>query len=241
MFPQKFCAHRGLSALMPENTLPAFAAAQALGADEIEFDVRLTKDGQLVVCHDPNLERISDGVGLVSDYTLEELRRFNVGTKHGWQVGFCTPEEVFARFADRMTLNIHLKQHGEDGCIVRELLRLIEQYRAHDRVYFAGSPSELEWMQRIAPTVRRVAIQLPKDTMDIAQMAKQYHCSGVQFWVGMFDKPLIEQLHRDGLWCNLYYADCADDYHRYFEMGIDTLLTNRMDLAAKYKEQQTRS
>ena len=135
-----------------------------------------------------------------------------------------------------MTLNIHLKQHGEDGCIVRELLRLIEQYHAHDRVYFAGSPNELEWMQRLAPTVRRVAIQLPKDTVDIAQTAERYCCSGVQFWLGMFDRSLIEQLHCDGLWCNLYYADCADDYRRYFDMGIDTLLTNRMDLAAAYRK-----
>ena len=49
MEKKRFCAHRGVSALMPENTLPAFGAALALGADEIEFDIRLTKDGKLVV------------------------------------------------------------------------------------------------------------------------------------------------------------------------------------------------
>jgi glycerophosphoryl diester phosphodiesterase len=90
MFEKKFCAHRGVSALMPENTLPAFAAALALVAEEIELDVRLTKDNTMVICHDPVLERISDGCGYVSDYTLEELRKLNVGIKQGWQVGFCT-------------------------------------------------------------------------------------------------------------------------------------------------------
>ena len=71
---KKFCAHRGVSALMPENTLPAFAAALALGADEVEFDARLTKDLQLIVSHDGTLNRISNGEGQLSDFTLEELK-----------------------------------------------------------------------------------------------------------------------------------------------------------------------
>ena len=54
MSKRKFCAHRGFNAVAPENTLPAFAAAVALGADEIEFDLWPTADGQLAVCHDPS-------------------------------------------------------------------------------------------------------------------------------------------------------------------------------------------
>lgn len=235
MLKKKFCAHRGVSALMPENTLPAFAAALSLGADEIEFDVRLTKDNKLVVCHDPVLERISDGCGNVSDYTLEALQALHVGIKHGWNISFCTPEEVFSQFANRITFNIHLKQHGEDGFIIRELLKLTERYNAFDSVYFAGSPDELEWMEQIAPDIRRVAIQLPRDTIGIYEMAKKYHCSGVQFWLGMFDEALIDALHAEGIWCNLFYADSAEDYRKYFDMGIDTLLTNRADLAAEYR------
>lgn len=222
---------------MPENTLPAFAAALSLGADEIEFDVRLTKDNKLIVCHDPNLERISDGTGNVSDYTFEELRKLNIGLKHGWKITFCTPQEVFSQFANRITFNIHLKQHGQDGFIIRELLKLTEQYDAFNSVYFAGSPGELEWMEKIAPNIRRVAIQIPSDTLGIYEMAKKYRCCGVQFWLGMFDEELINSLHKEGIWCNLFQADSLEDYKKYFDMGIDTLLTNRMDLAAEYKRQ----
>lgn len=235
MFKKRFCAHRGLSALMPENTLPAFAAAMSLGADEIEFDVRLTKDNQLIVSHDPNLERVSDGMGDVSDWTLSELKKLNVGRKHGWHVTFCTPEEVFRNFANRMDFNIHLKQPGPDGLIVKELQRLVDEYCAHDSVYFAGSPKTLEWIEQLAPNIPRTAIQLPKDEIGIYEMAKKYHCSGVQFWLGMFDEALIRKLHEEGIRCNLYYADRAEDMEKYFRMGIDTLLTNRMDLAAKYR------
>ncbi len=232
---KRFCAHRGLSALMPENTLPAFAAALALGADEIEFDVRLTHDEQLIVSHDGTLDRISDGTGKLSDHTLAELRQLNIGVKQGWTVPFCTAEDVFAAFAGKLTFNIHLKEHGEEGYLIRSLAALAEQYGATDSIYFAGSPGELEWMQRIAPNIPRTAIQLKRETVGIEEMAATYACSGVQFWLGMFDAGTIERLHARGVRCNLYYADTPEDYAKYFAMGIDTLLTNRMDLAAQYR------
>lgn len=235
MREKKFCAHRGLSALTPENTLPAFAAALALGADEIEFDVRLTKDNRLVVSHDNTLERISDGEGKLCDHTLEELKKLNIGVKEGWTVPFCTPEEVFEQFANKMTFNIHLKEHGEEGYLIRELVKIAEKYDACKNIYFAGSPEVLEWMQKVAPQIPRTAIQLRRDTIGIYEMAKKYDCSGVQFWLGMFGQELIDRLHGEGIRCNLYFADTHEDYDTYFGMGIDTLLTNRMDLAADYK------
>lgn len=230
-----FCAHRGVSALMPENTLPAFAAALALGADEIEFDVRMTRDGKMVVSHDGTLERISDGKGNVSDHTLAELRQLNIGLKHGWQTPFCTPEEVFEQLANRLTFNIHIKEHGEDGALVKGLAELAHKYDCENRIYIAASPEQLAWAQRIAPHIRRCAIQLPRDTMPIREMALMYECSRVQFWLGMFDQALIDQLHQEAILCNLYFADTYEDYDKYLNMGIDCLLTNRMDLAANWR------
>ena len=233
---KKFCAHRGLSGRMPENTLPAFAAAYALGADEIELDIRLTRDEKLIVSHDNTLERISNGTGKLCDHTLDELLRLNIGVKHDWVVPFCTAEDVFRQLGGKIVFNMHLKEHGEEGYLIRELVKLAEKYNATESVYFAGSPGELEWMQRVAPQIERTAIQLRKDTIGIYEMAKTYDCSRVQFWLGMFDKELIDKLHAEGISCNLYYADTHEDYAKYFGMGIDTLLTNRMDLAADYRK-----
>ena len=190
----------------------------------------------MIVSHDNTLERISDGCGKLKDFTLEELRRLNIGGKHGWTVSFCTPEEVFEQLANRIVFNIHLKEHGEDGVLIRRLVELVEKYHAYDSVYFAASPRELEWMQRLAPQIPRTAIQLPRDEMGILEMAETYGCSRVQFWLGMFDEDLIRTLHEKGILCNLYFADSAEDYQTYFDMGIDTLLTNRMDLAAAYRK-----
>jgi len=232
---KRYCAHRGLSALTPENSLPAFAAALALGADEIEFDVRQTKDGKLVVSHDNNLDRISDGQGLVAEHTLAELQQTNIGVKHGWDVPFCTPEEVFAAFAGKLTFNIHMKEQGEDGWMMKEIAALAKKYGNEDSIYIAASPNQLEWAQKVVPHISRCAIQLPRDTIGIYDMSMQYGCERVQFWLGMFDEALIEKLHAAGIRCNLFYADAHEDYDRYFSMGVDTLLTNRMDLAARHK------
>ena len=233
---KQFCAHRGVSALIPENTIPSFAAALAMGADQIEFDVRLTKDGKLIVSHDETLDRISDGTGNIDNYNLQELREFNVGAKYNWTVPLCTPEEIFEQFANKIIFNIHVKEHGENGYVIEELLKLAIKYKACESVYFAGSPNELEWMQKIAPDIPRVAIQLPDDKIDILEMAQKYGCCGVQFWRDMLDASLIQEMHDNEIFCNLFYADTEKDYEKYFDMGIDTLLTNRMDIAAHYKK-----
>lgn len=71
-------AHRGAAAKAPENTLPAFAAAIADGADELELDLQVSADGHLLVFHDQTVDRITDGSGSLADLTLAELRTLSV-------------------------------------------------------------------------------------------------------------------------------------------------------------------
>jgi glycerophosphoryl diester phosphodiesterase len=72
-------AHRGASDALPENTIVALAAAVELGADYLEFDVRATREGRLVLLHDERLERTTDGAGRVDEKTLHELRALDAG------------------------------------------------------------------------------------------------------------------------------------------------------------------
>ena len=72
-------AHRGGLGLMPENTLPAFNNAESLGADIIELDIHTSKDGHIVIMHDDDIDRTTDGSGKVSDFTLAELKQFDAG------------------------------------------------------------------------------------------------------------------------------------------------------------------
>ncbi len=74
-------AHRGASVRAPENTMPAFELALELGADGLELDVHMTRDGRLAVIHDERIDRTSNGTGFVGQMTLAELRQFEYGRR----------------------------------------------------------------------------------------------------------------------------------------------------------------
>ena len=74
-----FFAHRGGSLLRPENTLPAFEHGMSFGADALELDIQQTRDGELVVIHDPTLDRTTSGSGPSPSYSLDEVRAFDAG------------------------------------------------------------------------------------------------------------------------------------------------------------------
>ncbi len=106
-------AHRGANTHAPENTLAAFRKAVEVGADGLEFDVQLSRDGHVVVIHDEKLERTTNGSGLVKDYTLKELQRLDAGKWFGEEFAgekIPTIEQVFDEFASTGLLyNIELK------------------------------------------------------------------------------------------------------------------------------------
>ena len=106
-------AHRGYSGKYPENTMLAFEEAAKTGADGIELDVQLTKDGQVVVIHDERIDRTTDGSGWVKDYTYEELKKFNAARVKGDQFGFqpIPSFEEYCAWAKNQSLftNVELK------------------------------------------------------------------------------------------------------------------------------------
>ena len=126
-FPH-LCAHRGLSKACPENTLPAFAAAMAVGAHEIEFDLWSSRDGVPVVCHDATVDRTTDGAGRISDLTWREIRGLDAGIRCGeaWR-GVRVPrlEEVLAFAGGRIALNVHLKDTGPGDATLRQVCDLL--------------------------------------------------------------------------------------------------------------------
>ena len=81
-------AHRGFKGQYPENTLLAFEKAIEIGCDGTEFDVQLTKDGQVVIIHDETLDRTTDGKGAVKDFTYEEISKLNASNQTKETHGF---------------------------------------------------------------------------------------------------------------------------------------------------------
>ncbi len=102
-------AHRGASAKAPENTLDAFELAIDVGADVIEFDVRLTGDGHAVVMHDAGVDRTTDGAGLVMDLSLAQVRSLRIPVGAGGPARVPTLEEALGACSGRVAVDIEIK------------------------------------------------------------------------------------------------------------------------------------
>ena len=115
----RVAAHRGFCAKYPENTMEAFKAAIAVGADEIETDVRMSADGELVLIHDHTVERTTNGTGFVREKTLAELRALDAGVKMGAEFAGAkipTLREFLELVKDTdMTVDIELKEYPTEG------------------------------------------------------------------------------------------------------------------------------
>lgn len=236
----RICAHRGLSGVMPENTLPAFAAAIALGADEIEFDVRLTSDLQMVVCHDSDVNRISERKGDVRSYDLATLLRSNAGSYRNWYVNFCTPEQVLERYAGHVRMNIHIIDFHPEFDVPAALRRLLYRYDATDSAYFSARDDQLALCLRSAPDIERCSL-LPRNATgpDIVDYALQYKCRRVQLRKPYFTRALVERAHHYGMHCNACWADDRYEAKRMLDVGVDTILTNRADVLLAMRREGT--
>ena len=138
----KVWAHRGASGYAPENTLDAFRKAVEMGADGIELDVQMTKDGELVVIHDETIDRVSNGKGWVKDYTYEELKKFNFNKTHleYTKEEIPTLEQVYLLIKPtNLTINVEIKTGivfypGIEG----RVLELTERLGMKERVIYSS-------------------------------------------------------------------------------------------------------
>lgn len=146
-------AHRGASAVEPENTLRAFERACILGADGIELDVFLTKDGHVVVTHDQDTQRLTGVRRDVCGSTLRDLRVLNFGK----QEKIPLLAEVFENFLKKFsTINIEIKSMGlKNNGIENKVTELIQKFSCREQVLISSfNPLHLYRTRRLMPQVR---------------------------------------------------------------------------------------
>ncbi len=232
----RVCAHRGFNTIAPENSLPAFGAAVAMGAEEIEFDLWYTKDGEVVSIHDPTLDRVSNGTGKVWEYTLDELRALDFGAKCGEAFrGMRIPtfEDILKKFACHCVMNIHLKTEGEKPEYLEKVVKLIEKYDCEKYVYFmTGEDELLERLQREYPHILRCCGG-GKGRWQIVERAARFGCTKLQFVKGYFNQEMVDRAHENGIICNVFWSDDPEETQRYLDMGIDVILTNDYNAIAQ--------
>jgi glycerophosphoryl diester phosphodiesterase len=213
--------------------MPAFGAAVAMGAEEIEFDLWATTDGALVSAHDSNLERVSNGTGNVQDHTLAELKALDFGSYYGEHykgLKIVTFEEILKKFASQTVINIHVKE-CEDGRKkerAEKIVKLLYQYDAEQHAYIMSSDDELhEIFMEIAPEIRRcMGAKFGGKEWDTVEDAIKNKCQKVQLFKPYFNQEMIDKAHENGIICNVFFADDVEETKKYLDMGIDTILTN---------------
>jgi len=236
-------AHRGSRVLWPENTMEAFRGAVELGYRYIETDVRISRDGHIVVFHDATLERTTDGVGKVADHDLEDLRRLDAGynfapdrdfPRRSKGVRIATLVEVFAEFPD-IHFNIDLKSPGLEWAVAeviaeagREESTLVGSFVGHrtnkfrritqGRVATAAGPGDTMAMwaaSRRGRYARRpvAAYQLPFDYSALP-----------------IDANYIDAIHAAGAQVHFWTVNDAAAMHRLLDMSADGIVTDRPDV-----------
>lgn len=228
----KLCAHRGLSHACPENTLPAFGAAIALGVDEIEFDLWLSADGVPVVCHDPRVDRTTDGTGIVTEMNWADIQKLDAGVQTGdlWKdVRVPCLDEVLNLAGDRVGLNIHIKNPGPDNQLIALVCDAIQKRGLLERAYIAGVDDVLKAALEKDASIMRCCLA-GQSTPDLqVDLAIKYDCRRLQFRRELPDDA-IQRAKDHGLICNLFWSDEPDDARCYVQRGIDVILTNRANL-----------
>ena len=226
------CAHRGFSRVAPENSMPAFGAAVSLGASEIEFDLWPSADGVIVSCHDAKLDRVSNGLGLVSQKTYAELTELDFGSKFGEGfagLGIVTFEEILKKFAGHTVMNVHVKtptDHYDEGAM-REIIRLIRKYDACRHAYLMISNDEvIRQFKAYAPEIEICVGHDKNRPWEIVDRAIALGCKRVQLFRPYFTREMIEKAHANGIVCNVFFADEIELAKEYLDMGVDVILTN---------------
>ena len=236
-------AHRGGAALWPENSLLAFRNAIALGADFIEFDVHLSKDGQLVVIHDPTLERTTTGAGPVKDRTVAELKAVRLKDRTGAVTGEMVPtlDEVVAVAAQgkrRMLLEIKVDAaRARYPGIEEKVLALLDRHgMAASTVVMAFGAPTWRRVRELRPDIATCALYSARSLAGISLSAElaMLRAAAVPF-VGIehtvVDAATVAEARKAGIGVGAWTVNDAVEMQRVIDSGAAILITDQPDLA----------
>lgn len=231
-------AHRGDPEHAPESTLPAFAAAVALGVDMVEFDVHRLADGALVVMHDATVDRCTDGSGALAEMTLAEVRALDAGSWFAAEfAGTRVPTlaETLAAIPAPILLNIHLKTVPDPSWgFEQSVLAEIEAAdAAHRALIVHHDLPTLERVRALAPELRYCLLPDGPDGFAYIDRAARAGFDVLQPGRSMMSAEFCRAVHDAEMTANVFYADDADTMRRYIAWGIDGILTNRPCLLAE--------
>lgn len=232
-------AHRGASAYAPENTMISFRKALQLGANGIELDLQRTKDGKIVIFHDKNIDKKSNGKGKISDYTYKELLDFDFGS---WFDIKYKDERIvlFENFAKEflsknLTFAIELKQEG----IEKDVLDIIKKYATYDDIYITSfNFNALNNVRAIDSNIK--LSWLIEDRINIDNISKLLEINGIQICPNAEDVTIedIKLANKSGVRVRLWGVSNEDIMRKAFNFNIDGMTVNFPDKLKELMEEK---
>jgi glycerophosphoryl diester phosphodiesterase len=225
-------AHRGSSGERPENTLPAFEHAIEQSADMIETDLHLSRDGVVVIHHDPDLERLGEP-GEIRDYTASELAAMNAAP------GVATVEkmptlldllDVLDGLGEHMQFNLELKVGLNDVAyegLEDIVVSAVEARGLMPRMLFSSFYDPVLARIRERSASARIALLVsPRAPVAIFERAARVFAEAINPHVGLVTPELVEQAHAAGLRVYPYTANDSAEMARLLDCGVDGIITN---------------
>jgi len=235
-------AHRGGAKLRPENTLLAFDHGLSLGADGLEFDVHLSRDGVVVVHHDTTLDRTTDGRGPLAALTADELARLDAGYHfeghRGRTGGVPRLDEVLRRYPSAHLI-IELKVNDPE--LARRTIDAVRAADAVDRVALGSFGTRvLRAARACEPAIRtgssreetRLALYRSWVRWPVRRPAYQeFQVPELAGRTRVVSPRFVRYAHDAGLRVKVWTVDAADDMRRLLGWGADAIISDRPDIA----------
>ena len=230
-------AHRGASLDAPENTMPAFELAWKQGADAIEGDFHLTKDGHIACIHDDNTKRVSSTNIVVRNATLAELRKLDVGGHRGAAfkgIGIPTIEEVFSTIPDQKTIYIEIKCGAE---IISPLLEEIKKsgLKKEQIVVICFNAKVLQELKAKAPQYKvswlchfkkNKAGEMTPSLEKVLETLALIHSDGLSSNITI-PQPFIEAIEQKGYEWHVWTVDDLKTAKRLKTLGAKSIISNK--------------
>ena len=235
----RIIAHRGFSAVAPENTVISIEKAIDLGADMVEFDVTVSADGHVVVIHDETLNRTTNGQGSVSSHTLEELRRLDAGSWFATEFSgekIPTLDEMLDTTSGRILANIEIKPEAVENDVSAKVARLVIDKGLVDQVVVSSfSPQALAQMHEIAPEIRTASLYKKKihRGMDPLEITSEVGASAFNINHRYLNSKMRKSCRENKIPVAVYTVNDPRLMRKLIDKGVGAFFTDNPDLLMK--------
>ena len=233
------CAHRGASDTHPENTLVAFQEAIRLGAHMIEFDIRMTKDNELIIIHDDTLSRTTSGEGKVSDITLAEIKELDAGEWKDQKFKgerIPTLSETFDMMPRNIWLNVHIK---EDTVVSKKTAELILTKNRQHQAFIACQTDAAKAARKVDNRIMICNMERLNNSEVYVDSTISMKTDFIQLKVRSDEMlpELIQKLKRNQIRINYYFADSEEKLIKLFKEGVAFPLVDSLEVMINVAEE----